>query len=89
MRTARFVFGIAVLASVTSARAGTLKCPTDSVKVGNVCIDAYEASVWQIAPTSAKQVKPERTSDAPATRRPSWVEPDIAGARGVARGCAY
>jgi hypothetical protein len=26
------------------------KCPPDSVKVGNICIDLYEASVWQIDP---------------------------------------
>src|SRR5947207_766714 len=31
------------------ASAGTLKCPPDSVKGGNACIDLYEASVWQIA----------------------------------------
>ena len=24
------------------------KCPTDSVKVGNICVDTYEASVWEI-----------------------------------------
>src|SRR5262249_52754567 len=30
------------------ASAGRLKCPRDSVKVGNVCIDTYEESVWQI-----------------------------------------
>src|SRR5262245_60189641 len=23
-------------------------CPADSVKVGNVCVDKYEASVWEI-----------------------------------------
>ena len=33
-------------------RAVTLKCPPDSVKVGNACIDRYEASVWQIAPSN-------------------------------------
>jgi formylglycine-generating enzyme required for sulfatase activity len=27
------------------------------VKVGNVCIDTYEASVWQIAPSNTKLVK--------------------------------
>ena len=39
------------------ASAATLKCPPDSVKVGNVCIDLYEASVWQIAPSKAALVK--------------------------------
>jgi formylglycine-generating enzyme required for sulfatase activity len=45
------------LAGGTSAGAGTLKCPPDSVKVGNVCIDTYEASVWQIAPANIALVK--------------------------------
>jgi hypothetical protein len=36
----------------TLAAAGTLKCPPDSVPVGNVCIDKYEASVWQIDPVA-------------------------------------
>src|SRR5262245_27394669 len=30
------------------ASAVRLKCPRDSVKVGNVCIDTYAESVWQI-----------------------------------------
>src|SRR5262249_16337902 len=38
------------------AGAGTLKCPADSVKVGNNCIDTYEASVWQIDPTNKSLV---------------------------------
>jgi formylglycine-generating enzyme required for sulfatase activity len=45
------------LGGATSAGAGTLKCPVDSVQVGNVCIDLYEASVWQIAPTNVSLVK--------------------------------
>jgi len=42
--------------TMTPALAGTLKCPPDSVKVGNVCIDAYEASVWQIDPVAKKRL---------------------------------
>jgi formylglycine-generating enzyme required for sulfatase activity len=38
------------------ARAGTLKCPPDSVKVGTNCIDTYEASVWQIDPVANKKL---------------------------------
>src|SRR5262245_43896060 len=38
--------------TVAPAFAGTLKCAADSVKVGNVCVDKYEASVWQIAPSN-------------------------------------
>jgi hypothetical protein len=37
--------------------AAALKCPPDSVKVGNVCIDLYEASVWSIPPSNKKLVK--------------------------------
>jgi formylglycine-generating enzyme required for sulfatase activity len=33
-----------------------LKCPPDSVKVGNVCVDKYEASVWQIDPANRSLV---------------------------------
>jgi formylglycine-generating enzyme required for sulfatase activity len=45
------------LAGATSAGAGTLKCPPDSVQVGNNCIDTYEASVWQIPPSDTSLVK--------------------------------
>src|SRR5215472_5590868 len=46
---------LALAFSVTVAApafAGTLKCAADSVKVGNVCVDKYEASVWSIAPSN-------------------------------------
>ena len=48
------IVGVAAvcLAVAGSAGAGTLKCPTDSVKVGPNCIDTYEASVWQIPPSN-------------------------------------
>src|SRR6266403_3019526 len=39
---------LACLSLALTALAGTLKCPPDSVKVGTVCIDTYEASVWQL-----------------------------------------
>ncbi len=46
---ARGFFVLAFLLSCAApAFAGTLKCPPDSVRVGNACIDKYEASVWQI-----------------------------------------
>jgi formylglycine-generating enzyme required for sulfatase activity len=45
------------LVAAVPAGAGTLKCPPDSVKVGNVCIDTYEASVWQIPPSNTALVK--------------------------------
>jgi formylglycine-generating enzyme required for sulfatase activity len=45
------------LAAAVPAGAGTLKCPPDSVKVGNVCIDTYEASVWEIPPSNTSLVR--------------------------------
>jgi formylglycine-generating enzyme required for sulfatase activity len=56
-RTVRLVVGYALLAGVAPALAGTLKCPPDSVKVGTVCIDTYEASAWQIPPSNTSLVK--------------------------------
>jgi len=53
------------LALAVPVGAGTLKCPPDSVKVGNVCIDTYEASVWQIDPANTKLVK--KVQDGKAT----------------------
>jgi len=35
----------------------TLRCPRDSVTVGDVCIDTYEASVWQIPPANTGLVR--------------------------------
>jgi formylglycine-generating enzyme required for sulfatase activity len=45
------------LAAAVPAGAGTHKCPPDSVKVGNICIDTYEASVWSISPSNTSLVK--------------------------------
>jgi hypothetical protein len=53
------------LAAAVPAGAGKLKCPPDSVKIGNNCIDLYEASVWQIPPTNKSLVK--KVQDGKAT----------------------
>ena len=45
------------LSCVVPAHGGMLKCPPDSVKVGDVCIDLYEESVWQIPPSNTALVK--------------------------------
>ena len=42
---------------VAPAVAGTLRCPPDSAKVGDACIDLYEESVWQIPPSNTALVK--------------------------------
>ena len=42
------------LVAAVPAGAGSTKCAPDSVPVGTVCIDKYEASVWQIDPVANK-----------------------------------
>ena len=39
------------------AGAATLKCAPDSAKVGNVCVDLYETSIWRIPPSKTSLVK--------------------------------
>jgi hypothetical protein len=48
---------ILCLVAVSSAHASTLRCPPDSVKVGNACVDTYEASVWVIDPANTSLVR--------------------------------
>ena len=50
----------ACLSLALPALAGTLKCPPDSVKVGNVCIDPYEESVRQVPLSNKTRVKKSR-----------------------------
>jgi Sulfatase-modifying factor enzyme 1 len=50
IRRCSVVVWTTVWLAALSAGAGASKCPADSVKVGNVCVDLYEASVWQIDP---------------------------------------
>src|SRR5438034_10969124 len=67
---------LACLSLALPALAGTLKCPPDSVKVGTVCIDTYEASVWQLpagsrllTKFSVQRQKAGRPPGAPAVAR--------------------
>ena len=46
-----------LLASSVSAHAQTRKCPPDSVPVGPLCVDKYEASVWRIVTANTSLVK--------------------------------
>jgi len=48
---------ILCLAAALQANATTLRCLPDSVKVGNTCVDTYEASLWQIDPTNTTLVR--------------------------------
>src|SRR5438094_1474418 len=57
MKTAGKLLVLTLAVVATPVLAGTLKCPPDSVKVGNVCIDLYEASVWQIPPSNTVLIK--------------------------------
>jgi formylglycine-generating enzyme required for sulfatase activity len=59
-----------VVAMEVPAIASTLRCPPDSVNVGDVCVDKYEASVWQISPSNRfliKQVQKGRVTLAALT----------------------
>ncbi len=64
MRRVMGVLGVAVVGLVLSlalverrvvadenAPPAPAKCPADSVESGTVCMDKYEASVWQVPPT--------------------------------------
>src|SRR5262245_9589931 len=53
------ILGVAAvwLAAALPARALTLRCPPDAVKVGDACIDRYEASIWQIPPDNTALVR--------------------------------
>lgn len=60
------------------------KCPPDSVKVGNVCVDKYEASVWQVPdPTGAGQGLVKKIEKGKATLA------DLTAAGAVQLGCTY
>jgi hypothetical protein len=46
---------VALLLTVAAPSAGaTAKCPTDSVPVGAICVDAFEASVWLVPDPAAR-----------------------------------
>src|SRR5262249_26438341 len=55
----RHIVGAAIvcLTAAFPAQAITLRCPPDSAKVGNTCIDTYEASVCQIDPANTTLVR--------------------------------
>jgi hypothetical protein len=73
-------FGTALLATTAPAAAKTLKCAADAVKVGTICVDKYEASVWSIPPSNTSLVKRVQAGKA------TLAELQAAGA--VQLGCA-
>ena len=56
MRQVTFAVGLTALCwwatPVHAFNNARFQCPPDSVRVGNVCVDTYEASVWQIPPSN-------------------------------------
>src|SRR5262245_27208290 len=56
------VLGLAMLA--LAPRAEAKKCPKDSVEVGTICVDKYEASVWQIDPANKPLVRKAQAGNA-------------------------
>lgn len=52
MRATCTAIALFVVAGTASTASAARKCSADSVKVGPSCIDAYEASVWQVPATS-------------------------------------
>ncbi len=51
------IIAMACLSAARSGSAAMLRCPSDSVRVGNVCIDKYEASVWDIPPSNTALIR--------------------------------
>lgn len=53
------MFGVAAVyfAAALPASALVLRCPPDSVKVGDTCIDKYESSIWQIPSENTDLIK--------------------------------
>jgi len=47
----------ALLCVATARPAHAKKCPPDSVQVGPICVDIYEASVWSIPATNTGLIK--------------------------------
>lgn len=54
--------GLGMLLVVLAATPAVAKnCKGDAVKVGGVCVDKYEASVWQIPPIDTALVEKAQT----------------------------
>jgi sulfatase-modifying factor enzyme 1 len=73
---------------------GVKKCNQDAVQVGNVCVDKYEASVWEIASTRTDLIKAVRngkiatTADLSGATLHGWARDDYGtGCRDTGNGC--
>jgi hypothetical protein len=63
------VYTAVCLVAAVPAGAGAAKCPPDSAKVGTVCVDLYEASVWQIDPIANPSLVKKVQAEAAHTER--------------------
>lgn len=52
-----FFIAVASFALIVPLSTYAVECPPDSVAVGPICIDKYEASVWNIASTQEKLIR--------------------------------
>ena len=73
--------GFAALNLTWAVPALAKKCPSDSVQVGPACIDTYEASVWQIAPSNTGLVNLVKKGKATLA--------DLTGGGAVQLGCTF
>jgi hypothetical protein len=60
------VVGAAAWALLLATPATAAKCPKDSTSIGGVCIDLYEASVWEIPSASLRKKVEKGTATAAA-----------------------
>jgi formylglycine-generating enzyme required for sulfatase activity len=63
------------------------KCPIESVKVGQVCIDKYEASVWQVPATNSSLVKRVKAGKAELDDLISGGATQVSATAGAASSC--
>jgi len=52
-----FLLAAVSIAAMGAPSAQPFNCPPDSVRSGNICVDTYEASVWEIPPASTTLIK--------------------------------
>ena len=81
IRAVSTLVGLAFCVTWTAPAFAVLKCAADSVKVGNVCVDKYEASVWLIPPSSTALVKKVQAGKATLA--------DLTGGGATQLGCTF
>jgi len=52
----RAIIAVVLVLSSSDAAADGMRCPPDAVRVGPVCVDKYEASVWLVPPSIPRLV---------------------------------